>query len=76
MPGKTKRDADGVPHSRPGSVEQQDEDSFPASDSPSFSPGSIGAPVNRRTPHVQSGDERSNVQGKAGKRKSGKKPTA
>ena len=52
MTAKTKRDADGVTHSRPGSVDQQMEDSFPASDAPSFSPGAVGAPVNRKTPPV------------------------
>jgi hypothetical protein len=49
MEPKTKRDADGLPHSRPGSVDQQSEDSFPASDTPSFSPGAIGAPEERKT---------------------------
>ncbi|HWA02099.1 MAG TPA: hypothetical protein VG819_01110 [Rhizomicrobium sp.] len=37
------------PRSRPGSVDDQSEDSFPASDAPSFAPGAIGAPANRRT---------------------------
>jgi hypothetical protein len=46
---KPKRDADGIPHSKPGSVDQQMEDTFPASDAPSFSPGAIGAPVDRKT---------------------------
>jgi hypothetical protein len=50
MAGKRKRDTDGVPHSKPGSVDQQVEDSFPASDAPSYSAGSIGAPPGRRTP--------------------------
>ncbi len=49
MAGKIKRDVDGVTHSRPGSVDQQNEDTFPASDSPSFSPGAVGAPVNRKS---------------------------
>jgi hypothetical protein len=49
MTDKPKRDADGVPHSKPGSVDEQSEDSFPASDSPSFSPGAIGAPEERKT---------------------------
>ena len=46
---KPKRDVDGQTHSRPGSVDQQSEDSFPTSDAPSFSPGAIGAPEERRT---------------------------
>ena len=46
---KPKRDADGIPHSKPGSVDQQMEDTFPASDPPSFSSGAIGAPVDRKT---------------------------
>jgi hypothetical protein len=50
MAGKVKRDADGVTHSKPGSVDQQMEDTFPASDAPSFSPGAVGAPANRKTP--------------------------
>lgn len=50
MGGKLKRDADGVTHSTPGSIDQQSEDTFPASDAPSFSPGAVGAPVNRKTP--------------------------
>jgi hypothetical protein len=45
---KPKR-ADSMPHSKPGSVDQQMEDTFPASDAPSFSPGAIGAPVDRKT---------------------------
>ena len=44
---KPKREADGMTHSRPGSVTQQSEDSFPASDAPSFSPGCVGAPDDR-----------------------------
>ena len=44
MDSNIKRDADGVSHSKPGSVDQQSEDTFPASDPPSFSSGSIGAP--------------------------------
>jgi hypothetical protein len=44
MTSKIKRDSDGVSHSKPGSVDQQSEDTFPASDPPSFSSGSIGAP--------------------------------
>ena len=46
---KPKHEADGVPHSKPGSIDQQSEDSFPASDTPSFSPGAIGAPEARKT---------------------------
>jgi hypothetical protein len=49
MESKPKRDADGQTHSKPGSVDQQSEDSFPASDTPSFSPGAIGAPEERKT---------------------------
>ena len=49
MASKVKRDADGLLHSKPGSVDQQSEDSFPASDTPSFSPGAIGAPEDRKT---------------------------
>jgi hypothetical protein len=49
MTEKPKHEADGVPHSKPGSVDQQSEDSFPASDTPSFSPGAIGAPTERKT---------------------------
>lgn len=49
MTEKPKRDHEGVPHSKPGSVEQQSEDTFPASDPPSFAPGAIGAPTDRKT---------------------------
>ncbi|HEY8948176.1 MAG TPA: hypothetical protein VIM56_04755 [Rhizomicrobium sp.] len=49
MESKPKRDADGQTHSKPGSVDQQSEDSFPASDTPSFSPGAVGAPEERKT---------------------------
>jgi len=49
MESKPKRDVDGETHSKPGSVDQQSEDSFPASDTPSFSPGAIGAPEDRKT---------------------------
>ncbi len=49
MAGKTKRNEDAFPHSKPGSVDQQVEDSFPASDAPTYSPGAIGAPVDRQS---------------------------
>jgi hypothetical protein len=49
MVSNPKRDADGQTHSKPGSVDQQSEDSFPASDTPSFSPGAVGAPEERKT---------------------------
>lgn len=49
MTDKPKREADGVPHSKPGSIDQQLEDSFPTSDAPSYSPGAIGAPEARKT---------------------------
>ncbi len=64
MAGKFKRDKDGIPHSKPGSVDQQVEDSFPASDAPSYSPGAIGAPAGRRTPAAsgQKGAQRSKPQ--------------
>ena len=46
---KRKREADGQFHHPPKTVEQQSEDSFPASDPPTHSGGSIGAPVDRKT---------------------------
>jgi hypothetical protein len=46
---KPKRDVDGQTHSKAGSVDQQLEDSFPTSDPPSFSPGAVGAPEDRKT---------------------------
>jgi hypothetical protein len=46
---KMKRDADGIVHSKPGSVDQQSEDSFPTSDAPSFAPGAVGAPPARES---------------------------
>ncbi len=49
MEPKIKRDADGLSHSHPGSVDNQSEDTFPASDPPSFSSGSVGAPEKRKT---------------------------
>ena len=49
MEPKTKRDADGLVHHKPGTVEQQSEDSFQTSDAPSFAPGAIGAPEERKT---------------------------
>ena len=49
MESKPKRDVDGKTHSKPGSVDQQSDDSFPASDTPSFSPGAVGAPEDRKT---------------------------
>lgn len=49
MTDKPKREADGLTHSKPNSVNNQSEDSFPASDAPSFSPGAIGAPTERKT---------------------------
>jgi len=56
MEPKPKRDVDGQTHSKPGSVDQQLEDSFPTSDAPSFSPGAVGAPEDRKTkqPHAGS----------------------
>ena len=49
MASKEKREKDGLPHSKPGSVDQQSEDSFPTSDAPSFAPGAVGAPEERKT---------------------------
>ena len=56
MEPKPKREDDGLTHSKPGSVDQQMEDTFPASDAPSFSPGAVGAPEERKTkqPHAES----------------------
>ncbi len=51
MSAKPKREADDLTHSTPGSVDQQMEDTFPASDPPSFSMGAVGAPVDRKTKH-------------------------
>lgn len=66
MASKMKREADGVMHSKPGSVDQQGEDSFPASDAPSYSPGAIGAPENRKTPGLHSGGGHKTPKGKGG----------
>lgn len=49
MTEERRRSADGFVHSKPGSVDQQMEDTFPASDAPSFSPRAIGAPAERRS---------------------------
>jgi hypothetical protein len=47
---RRKRDVDGQTHHPPKTVEQQSEDSFPASDPPSFNSGqAIGAPEERET---------------------------
>lgn len=50
MDSKPKHDVDGKTHSKPGSVDQQSEDSFPTSDAPSFSPGAVGAPSGETAP--------------------------
>lgn len=50
MDSKPKRDVDGQTHSKPGSIDQQSEDSFPTSDAPSFSPGAVGAPSGETAP--------------------------
>lgn len=71
-----ERDADGVSHSPPGSVTQQSEDSFPASDSPAFSPGAVGAPVDRHTPPVEASEAISRAEEKADESKEQKKPVA
>jgi hypothetical protein len=47
---KSKMDVDGLSHSKPGSIDQQSEDSFPTSDAPSFSPGAVGAPEGKSKP--------------------------
>jgi hypothetical protein len=45
-----RREVDGQFHHPPKSIERQSEDSFPASDPPSFSGGNIvGAPEERKT---------------------------
>jgi hypothetical protein len=56
MADKEKRDKDGLLHSKPGSVDQQSEDSFPTSDAPSFSPGAVGAPEKRETKQPSADD--------------------
>lgn len=78
MAGKIKRDVDGVTHSRPGSVDQQNEDTFPASDAPTFSPGAVGAPVNRKSPSLQKGEALKSAEQKNEKAKdrARKKPIA
>jgi len=65
---KLKREGDGVLHSPPGSVDQQSEDSFPASDSPSSSPGAVGAPEKRPATPMP---DRHQVKGAESKVKSG-----
>jgi hypothetical protein len=67
MPARLKPDIDGLPHSRPGSVDQQMEDSFPASDAPSFPGATIGAPGGVSAPAIRKAEKRS---GAAKKRKS------
>ena len=76
MASKDKRDVDGIKHHKPGTVDQQSEDSCPASDSPTFSPGVIGAPVNRKTPHIQSNEAIPEAEEKTEKQKTEKKPIA
>ncbi len=51
MTKRKRREADGQTHHPARSVEQQSEDSFPASDPPSFSGGKhiVGAPTERKT---------------------------
>jgi hypothetical protein len=48
MSAGPRREPHDLPHSRPGSVDQQSEDTFPASDAPSFSNVIIGAPSAKR----------------------------
>jgi len=60
----------------PDRVTQQSEQSFPASDSPSFSPGAIGAPVNRHTPRVERKDAIAKAAETLEKAKTRKRPTA
>jgi hypothetical protein len=73
---KMERDADGFTHSPPGSVTQQSEDSFPASDSPTFSPGAVGAPVDRHTPAVKPEEAVQKGEEKVDKALKDKKPVA
>jgi len=52
MAKSRRREADEQTHHPPKTVEQQSEDSFPASDPPTYSGGSVGAPVDRKSaPH-------------------------
>lgn len=74
MAGKTKREIDGLTHSKPGSVDQQNEDSFPASDAPTFSPGAIGAPVERETPPLPAGAQEDRSQADTRDKKSKAEP--
>jgi len=70
-----KRQADGQTHHPPKSVEQQSEDSFPASDPPSFSGAghTIGAPAERQSDEQSDGKSkkpaRARDQTPAGERK-------
>jgi hypothetical protein len=72
MTGKNTRDVDGIRHHKAGSVDQQSEDSFPASDAPGFSPGTIGAPAHPELPHTRSRGKASSARHKNGKQKSEK----
>ena len=65
---KPKRGADGIPHSKPGSVDQQMEDTFPASDAPSFTRIIIGAPAGESSAPVNGSAKKKS--GTAKKRKS------
>lgn len=50
MTKSRRRESDGQMHHPPKTVEQQSEDSLPASDPPTYSGGSVGAPVDRKSP--------------------------